>query len=190
MQINPRNRLFIALEPTHESRALLAEISEAVAVRHKGRAPPSRNLHVTLAFLGQTEPEAADALLEGLAERLAGPVARARGIELATRPPRGRAHLLALSLEGDDERLLGLFAATERLVSSASSSSGNSPVTPWPHVTLARFRPPRRLDVRGGGHDLTHREQVFAFDRASLYNSEPQRVGPPRYRALATVQFR
>lgn len=189
MEVNSHNRLFVALDPVPESRAALVELSEEVCRRGGGRPPPPENLHVTLAFVGRTEPDRIGALTDALSAALRGPPAQGRGSDLIARPNPRRARLLALSLADESDRLENLIAAAQIAAADALGRADPDIGAPWPHITLSRFRQPTRIDVRGVRDHLTHREQVFAFDRASLYNSEPQRAGPPHYRALATFRF-
>lgn len=189
MQGTSHNRLFVALDPISESRDALAALSREVASRCDGRPPPPENLHVTLAFIGRTELDRLDALTEALGAAVAGPPVEGSGTDVVTRPNPRRARLLALSLADEANRLENLIAAAQIAAAEALGRPDPDVGAPWPHITLSRFRPPARIDVRGLRDHLTHREQVFAFDRASLYNSEPQRVGPPHYRSLATFRF-
>lgn len=45
-------RLFLALWPNESVRSRLTEVRDFVAARHHGKPVDSRNLHITLAFLG------------------------------------------------------------------------------------------------------------------------------------------
>ncbi len=189
MHLADQHRLFVALDPAPDARAALAALSRSLCEEHGGRAPPAANLHVTLAFLGRIDLGRLDGLVHALGRALTGPRAHGRAVDLVARPTARRARLLALSLADEQGRLAGLISAARIAIATALERPDPDTSVPWPHVTLARFRPPTRVDVRGARNDLTQREQMFAFDRASLYNSEPSHRGLPRYRALATFEL-
>ena len=55
-------RVFFALWPDADARDRLAALAQDVAARTQGRAPPSLNLHVTVAFIGEIDAGRIDAL--------------------------------------------------------------------------------------------------------------------------------
>lgn len=57
-------RLFFALWPDDRVRDELAAIGHACSERYRGRVVPARNLHITLAFLGEVDPNRLDALCD------------------------------------------------------------------------------------------------------------------------------
>lgn len=69
-------RLFFALIPDESSREALASAAAEALRLSRGRAVPSENWHVTLAFLGSVPPD-----------RLSSLVAAARSISLTTSDP-------------------------------------------------------------------------------------------------------
>lgn len=124
-------RVFWALAPGSALRDALDRVAMSLPV---GRAVPRENLHLTLAFLGEIGPDAAEAFHECIAgEVLAAPVLRVTGLELwggrrpgvlvarvAQRPELSRLHQLA----GRAARTAGIGLERRRF---------------RPHVTLARF---------------------------------------------------
>jgi 2'-5' RNA ligase len=190
VELRPDNRLFVALEPRPEARARLARMAELIAARTGGRPVSQGRIHLTLTFIGRTPSDQVAGLSTALAERLFGPPLRGRARELRSRPSGRAARLVALSLTDESGRLTAAMSAAAAAVAAALEHRDDGGGEPWPHVTLVRYRSPTRLPRRLLA-DLaapvgTLEEQVFDFDRASLYDSEQQRGGPPRYRPVAT----
>jgi 2'-5' RNA ligase len=141
----PRARLFVALEPSDEDRAALAEWRDrAVAGRDDLRPSPAATLHLTLAFLGYRPvaeiPAVARAALAAVADL---PPALLHPGDVVSIPRRGAPRLFALDL-GDDG---GRGAAIQRAAGAALHRGGvwEPEKRPWwPHLTLARVRPSGR----------------------------------------------
>jgi 2'-5' RNA ligase len=70
----PTRRLFFALWPDEEQRAVLAHATRKAVRSSGGRPVPEQSLHVTLAFMGSV-PEARLAGLQAIARRIAQPAA-------------------------------------------------------------------------------------------------------------------
>jgi 2'-5' RNA ligase len=132
-----RIRLFAALELPQEAVAALAAFRDRAADPAVWRPVASESLHVTLAFLGATDP----ALVERLGAALraaAGPPPRLRLGDSLLLPPR-RARVLCAALDDLD----GEIAALQSRVSSGLAATGAyaPEVRPFrPHVTVARLR--------------------------------------------------
>ena len=169
------NRLFLAAHPPAPMRGRLAELARDAAARWGGRAVPDENLHLTLSFLGRVDPAAGRSLAAAVHElgASARPVA-GRITGLAPPPGAGPARLCVAEI-ADAGGLAELITLGEALMSRAA---GRAPGTrpPWPHITLVRFRRPTPL-VAFPSND----EQVFVFDRVSLYDAHTVHGGPPRY---------
>ncbi|ROO91280.1 2'-5' RNA ligase [Actinocorallia herbida] len=144
-------RLFAAIHPPSDVLDALAGVVAEVKRAHPGLRWASRTQwHLTLAFYGEADDAAAEALPGLLAAAVAaGPAPR---LELAgagafpTRAP-GRAKVLWAGVEGD---LAELAALAERCT-EAGTRAGLKPQGHErefrPHLTLARSREPR--DLRG-----------------------------------------
>ena len=117
--INPRNRLFVALELPEQLRAHAAEAAAVATAHTQARLVATANLHITLQFLGQVRPECADDLLVALADALHGPVVRVRAGAVVARPSSGRARLLALELDDVDGALTVLAHRVHRATVAA-----------------------------------------------------------------------
>lgn len=173
--LRPDNRLFLAADPPAPMRERLAELARDAAARWGGRAVPDINLHLTLCFLGRVDPRAGAALVAAVRELGASAhPAAGRITGLAAPPGRGPARLCVAEL-ADAGGLAELYARAGPLLFRAA---GRTPAAgaPWPHVTLVRFRRPTPL-VAFPSND----EQVFVFDRVSLYDAHTVHGGPPRY---------
>jgi 2'-5' RNA ligase len=178
----PEARLFFALSVPDEVRTMAVRLQDA-ARRSFGpaRYPLPEGLHVTLAFLGRSDPAQAPALLS-LAARVAGP---SRGFMLRTAdtggfPQPGRTRILWLGLAPQPS----LGALAERLRAALKAGSVAFDEKPFlPHLTLARFREPVDLG-RAGFPELD--PIAFRADAISLFQSVPEPQGN-RYQLLGSV---
>lgn len=137
-------RLFVAIDPAPEVQARIAQhIDKAL----RPRAPSAKwieagNLHLTLAFLGETEASKVEALSEALT-RVAAAHDRfslrfeGGGSFGAPRRPR----VLWIDARGDREALSALQRDVEAAVLPPESRSSGRAFSP--HLTLARSREPR-----------------------------------------------
>ncbi len=180
--INPRNRLFVAIELPEVLRAHAAEAGAMAATHTQARLVAGPNLHITLQFLGQVRPDCADDLLAALADALHGPGIRVRAGTVVARPSPGRARLLALELHDTDGALTVLAKRVHRATAAVLDGSvSNRPL--WPHITVARFSRPER--VRRS--PTTESERVFDITRVALYDSDIAPGRAPRYDELLGV---
>ncbi len=135
-------RLFVALEVPAAALAPLLAIADAL---RPGLPParwvPSRNLHLTLVFLGETDPE----LVPGLRAALGRVFARFAPLRLqlaggGTFPPRRPARVAWIGLRPPEE-LSGLQPAVAAAVAEQLERPRER--RPFhPHLTLARCRRP------------------------------------------------
>jgi 2'-5' RNA ligase len=143
-----RIRLFAALELPPEAVAALEAFRDRAADPAVWRPVPSESLHVTLAFLGATDPGLVDQLGAAL-RAAAGPPPRLRLADSLLLPPR-RPRVLCAALDDPD----GELATLQSRVSAGLAATGAyaPEVRPFrPHVTVARLRrgvaAPRVADV-------------------------------------------
>jgi len=184
-------RLFVAVEVPDATRDALAERAREVRSElPKARWVRPGAMHLTLAFLGETDEE----LLPALDRELAPTAAAVTSFELrlgrlGAFPPRGKARVLwagfagATSPEPPDE-LLQLHQGVARAVHQAAGIPPES--RPFhPHLTLARLQPPwGRADVERflaafGEPPAT----LFRVTHGVLFRSELHPSGA-RYQAL------
>jgi 2'-5' RNA ligase len=136
-------RLFFAVPvpgPTREP--LEAALPRLEPLLGGARVTPPGGWHLTLAFLGQVQPEMADEVVRVGEAAVAGiPPARLR-LEGAGTFPEGRkaARVLWAGIGGDAEVLVRLAAALSVACKAAGLRSEERPL--HPHLTLARFSTP------------------------------------------------
>ena len=186
-------RLFVALALPEAAKAELARLLDRcrrTAPERGLRWVRAENAHLTLRFLGETDPAAVPAL----AEDLAGVAARHAAIdaEIGTLPgafpPRGPARVVWLDVAPHDP----ITALARDVAAACEGRLGLEPeARPFtPHLTLARANPPwRRADFeawreRGFGS----RKISVRFDQLAVDES---RLGPggSRYSKLATASL-
>jgi 2'-5' RNA ligase len=173
--LRPDNRLFLAADPPDRARGRLAALARLATDRWGGRPVPPENLHATLCFLGRVDPAAAPELARAVAGLGAAAGPAAARITCLTGTPGRRASPVCAAGLADHGGLATLFAEALRHVPTAA---GITPADhpPWAHVTVARFRRPTPL-VAFPMDD----EQVFVFDRVTLYDAHMVHGGAPRY---------
>lgn len=177
--MSSRLRLFAALELPGEAVAALEGLRFDEEV---WRRVASSSLHVTLAFLGATEPS----LVAGVRRAVEGVAGRPVRLMLAAPlllPPR-RPHVLTVALEDPDRAL----AALQGEVASALAATGafSPEARPFrPHVTVGRVRPrvraPRAIE-------LSVPRLEFHATAVTLFSSVTAPAGA-RYEPLASVSL-
>ena len=127
-------RLFTALNLPADLRSEIAALRDPDALDARWTAPDQ--YHVTLRFLGETDPDTAERMTARL-DRVQAPAVDGTPYGLDVLPSRRRPSVLVVGLERTDP-LLTLYEA----VSDALEAEGLAPEdrTYRPHVTLARVR--------------------------------------------------
>jgi RNA 2',3'-cyclic 3'-phosphodiesterase len=135
-------RLFFAVPVPGPARAPLEEALPRLApLLGAARLAPPGGWHLTLAFLGQVQPEMADEVVRVGEAAVAGvPPARLRLEGAGTFPEGRRARVLWAGVSGDAGVLEGLAAALSAACQAAGLRSEERPLVP--HLTLARFSTP------------------------------------------------
>lgn len=93
--------------------------------------------HLTLRFLGDTDPARVASLVPALDALAAGPPLRLSYAGLGTFPAGGRPSVLWVGFAGQLDRLAQLAAAADRAVDSSGAGRRDRPFRP--HLTVARF---------------------------------------------------
>lgn len=132
-EVNDTRRMFFALWPDEGVRRGIADLSRAVVER--GRPVPTENLHLTLEFLGNVEPDAVDAALAAAAEVRGQPFQ----LHLDVVGHWRRSRILWLGSQVPSPGLLNLQADLQRRLKEAGLSLEARPFRP--HITLARRVP-------------------------------------------------
>jgi 2'-5' RNA ligase len=166
----PRRRLFVALD-------LPADVREALPrPAAPWRPVPVQNLHVTLAFLGDVDPQDAAAAVP--TSFAAGPLRTAAAILLPPRRPR----VLAVELED----LTGACTRLQAAVAAALVEAGvyEPESRPWlPHVTIGRTRERVRRDAALPPVSALE----FLPEAVTLYDSRGGRYEPLARHELGTT---
>lgn len=181
-------RTFLGLELGASPRRRAAALAEALRRSPGGdgvRWVREESLHVTLRFLGATDPDAVPELARCVAgeTRALAPFALRLGEPGAFPSPR-RPRVIVLGLE-PPEPVVALAEAVERGVVAAGFPPEERPFRP--HVTLGRVRQRRRaalaLDVTA---PVTGPDETWDVVETVLFQSETARTGA-RYTALERI---
>lgn len=179
-------RTFVAVRLPAPVRAALGDLGAHIrADGLRGRWVPPDNIHLTLAFLGDTEPAAVARIGAALNEAAAG----SRPFDLAAAglgvfPGLRRARVLWVGLQGEREALAALTAAVGRTLAPLGFAPPRQGTVG--HLTLARAREVFDPDAlaaalqRHGGFT----GPSFRVHRIVLYRSQLG-AGPARYSPLA-----
>lgn len=173
-------RLFVALDLPGDVRSALAAWADEAAPASVRRVPPG-NLHLTLAFLGSRDADAASAVT-GLLGEVVRPLAVQRTAGALWLPPR-RPAVLTVALSADD----ALAALQRDLVAALEEAIGFEPERRAfrPHVTVGRVPRGTRVDARRE-LGVPAPELAFRMAALTLYRSHTGRRGA-RYEALERV---
>ena len=185
-------RLFVAVDPSPDAAAHLAEFVSGLEVARPTEPGRSTRLadasrwHVTLAFVGEVEPDRADAAATALA-RVGAAATDPIRVRVAGggRFGRRRFTILWAGLSGEINALAALADGVRRELRRARVPFDHKPFKP--HLTLAR--PGDRLSEERLRSDLaaldTYVGPEWTVDAVHLYSSE---LGPkPRYERLASI---
>lgn len=181
-------RLFVAIEISTDIRA---EFS-ALLKEFRGMAPQAKwvraeNLHVTLKFLGETQPEKLTALQNGLAAIRSPEPVRLEFHGLGFFPNEKRPRVFWSGMEAS-ANLKSLAEDIDHAAHRLGFPLEERPFTP--HLTLARFQPPgsapklREL-IQG------HSAQSFGSQTTSEFHLIESKLKPAgaEYTTVQTVRF-
>ena len=181
-------RLFVALDIPEDVRSSLAVLTAKLRPACKdARWPRIEGLHVTLKFIGETAPEKASkiqATLASIAPRSAIPIIF-RGLGFF--PNERRPRVLWAGVEAGSE-LAALAAAVEAALEPLGIPREHRSFSP--HLTLARFDPPGRLNPL---HAAIEKASPLEFGATTakefhLYQSV-LKPGGAEYTRLSTFSF-
>jgi 2'-5' RNA ligase len=174
-------RLFVAVDVAAEAeRALEAAVAPLRASLPQARWVPRENRHVTVKFLGWTDPGAVEAVRDAIAGVAAAhaPV-RTALTGLGSFPSASRTRVLWVGLDDRSGRLARLAEALDGALGDGFRAE-ERPFTA--HLTVARIDPPARLEPSPFGTPLD--APAFRIDRLVLYRSHLGRPAP-RYEVVA-----
>jgi RNA 2',3'-cyclic 3'-phosphodiesterase len=173
-------RLFVATLVPGDVRLALADAVAPIRERYpKARWVPTENQHVTVKFLGRTWPRLVEWVTANVAQVAAGhgPL-ETRLDDLGAFPNVRRARVLWAGLEDVGSKFATIAGALDDLLSREFEPEKRAFT---PHLTVARFDPPVRLE-----EPMTSIEsEPFAVDRLVLFESHLRRPAPV-YEPLAT----
>lgn len=175
-------RLFVAIDLPEDVRALVERGVAPLRERFpRARWVPTRNQHVTLKFLGTTWPRLVDGVIQAVGEvATAHAPFETRVAELGAFPSARRARVLWVGLEDPGGRLAAIASALDEALAENFAPEKRAFT---PHLTVARFDPPVRLD--DDLSDIGVESRPFGVEWLVVYRSHLQRPAPV-YEALAT----
>ena len=171
-------RTFIALPLPAEWIALLEDVIYELDSAASGgvRWVRPSGIHLTLKFLGATDPALAPRILDGLLESLDGALAPALSLSgLGTFPNRNNPRVIWAGVSGDIENLADLQQRVETLAVGLGWAAERRPFRP--HLTIGRVRdriptPVRRRLVAAISNCAVPRLASWRPDAVRLYKSE------------------
>ena len=167
-------RVFFALWPDSDARERLAALAGEIAARTNGRAPPTANLHVTLAFVGDVPTERIGALCA-----IGASVAASAAAFVLTLDRTGTFRGTGITWAGASALPPPLAELARNLTDALAAQDFSVERRPFSaHVTLARRCKASEVGSLAAPIGWT-------VTRLALDASEPG-SGPPRYRDLAT----
>ena len=175
-------RLFVAVDLPEDVRAVVEQGVRPVRDRYpKARWVPTHNQHVTLKFLGTTWPR----LVDWVVDTVGGVAAshepfETRVAELGAFPSARRARVLWVGLEDPAHRLSAIAAGLDGALAKEFPPEERAFT---PHLTVARFDPPVRLEDDLG--DVGVESRPFRVDWLVVMRSHLQRPAPV-YEAIAS----
>lgn len=163
---------------------LPADVRQALAdVRtdvEGARWTPKEQLHLTLRFLGDTEPSRIRPLLDELGKVTAEPIPlRLHGLDAF--PSRRKPRVLVARLE-ESRELASLQRSVEAAARAAGAPADDRPFRP--HVTLARLKAGRSAALNAL-LATTGPDRTFTLAEFSLYSSELRPAGAVHERLAA-----
>jgi RNA 2',3'-cyclic 3'-phosphodiesterase len=174
-------RLFVAAIPPPALAQRLADAAAAVAPPEL-RVTPAENLHVTIHFLGEVEPDAVPALEADLAAAAARHTPTTLTLDAITPGPPRRPRMLWATAKAAPGYTAIVNDAAAAAVPHAPHARPARPGTP--HLTLARLR--GRADLRRWPDRRPLDDAAFPLAELALVHSALGKGGPA-YTTLATL---
>jgi 2'-5' RNA ligase len=162
-------RLFIGVPVDESTRSILVR---QLPRNLPGKPTPPENWHFTLRFLGSTESEQRDALIERLSSTRFGSSFDLSFERLGAFPNSGRARVLWIGADAGHARLEGVAQKVEQIARSVGFEAEKKPFKA--HLTISRMKEPQSVSEL-----LAHARPVQATMRVEeviLYRSQPGRA--------------
>ena len=183
--VAPRERLFVACELTDATRVYLAPFVAEVTERLGAHPVPPSDLHLTLVFLGATPSARIPAICDALADACIRRRSIRAGLVCVSGTPGHRTTRIVAAVFEDPGDAFSRTATAVAQALAPMCKLAPVPMPFWPHVTLARLRTPLPVTPIPAKS-----EQMFAFDRVTLYASRSAPRGPTQYVPLARIALR
>jgi 2'-5' RNA ligase len=187
-------RLFVATYLSGPVRAACDRYARALATGTGGvlRPIPPHSAHLTVAFLGEVDPDGLDQVAGAVRDGAAG----YRRIEISFEAPvvlmAGRVpRLISASVEDGRDQWQELARGVLRALASCAALGPVGEPKP-PHVTLARFRrDATRADAARLAPMLSSGAPTIARDDLSRVDLVRSHLGPdgPRYESVVTIDL-
>lgn len=182
-------RLFIAVDLSDEVRGAAAALGRRLREEIERRASPRaswvapENMHLTLRFLGEVDEATAAKVKEAVSAPLAVPAFEVELTGAGAFPPAGRPRVLWIGITRGAADLVAVHDEVETHLAPLAFPREDRPYRA--HLTLARFREPAPMDVRG----IVDRVALIPVGRCRvfeivLYQSHLSPTGPT-YTAVA-----
>ena len=172
-------RLFIGIPLAEDARQAIAA---TLSGRLPGKPVPPENWHFTLRFLGSTDAERRNRIVEHLQAARCGAPFTIRFSELGAFPRPNRARILWLGVDEGAERMIQLSAIAEAAARSVGFAAETKPVKP--HLTLSRIDPP--VSVAALLASKPRFKASMTVDSVILYRSRLG-GGPARYEEVVRI---
>lgn len=145
-------RLFVALYPPEEAvREMVASLAALALPEHRVTRP--EQVHLTLFFVGDTDPRQLEGVVESVRRSASGIGAIVlRPRRLVTLPERGAARLVAMETDAP----ANLVELQRRLVHRLSRRGARGGEEFLPHLTLCRY-------ATAGGEAISHEVEMAPF---------------------------
>lgn len=171
-------RLFVALDPPEPVKDALGDLQTGLP---EARWHDIDDLHLTLRFIGETDPGTESELVDAL-DLLDHPAVTVRPIGYGHFERKGKPAVLFVAVEATPD-LAGLQRQVDRLVRGCGVAPERRRFTP--HVTLARFPKSIEADRVGRWLETAPPPEIppFTVNAVTLYRSRLRPDGP-RYEPL------
>ena len=181
-------RLFIAIQIPDNIRAAFAElIQELREVSPRAKWVRAENLHVTLKFLGHTEPAELDAIKTALQAIRSTAAVQLQFRGLGFFPNEKRPRVFWAGMQSSDN-LARLAVDIDQATHALGFPPDQRPFSP--HLTLARFEPPG-ISCKLLQKIHAHTERSFGLQSAAEFQLIESKLKPTgaEYTTVQTVRF-
>ena len=159
-------RLFIGVPVDESTRSILVR---QLPRNLPGKPTPPENWHFTLRFLGSTEAERRDALIERLSSTRFGSSFDLSFERLGAFPNAGRARVLWVGAGAGHARLEGVAQKVEQIARSIGFDAEKKPFKA--HLTVSRMKEPQSVsELLARGRPV---QATMRVEEVILYRSQP-----------------